>query len=131
MGTTGSALGLAAIGFMIWLWRDARLYEWAVKQVDRTGIELAKRHAEGDVTDAVWLILATGLIFLAVTAEAAAGFAAIIGQSMLAIPLLVASEILVVLTAASLVVLGAMKMHRRNAVLSVIRLEQRIRSTAE
>jgi hypothetical protein len=125
VGLTGSIVGLVGLVVMWWLRRDAERYAWAVGTViTHPQLALLKRNAQDDVSDAKGLLLVAGILFLIVVAMTGAGFAALFGQALAAIPLLVASEVLVVVSVAALVVLGYFKMRRRNAIRNAVRLNR-------
>lgn len=125
VGLTGSILAIAAWGVLRWCLSDAKRYAWAVNQVvTHPQLGLMREQADAELTDAKWLLRVATALLLVATSMAAAGFAALLGQGATAIPLLVASEILVVVCVGLLVWLGWSKMQRRNAVRQAVRLNR-------
>lgn len=119
VGITASLTGLLAVCIMLWLSRDAERTAWALDQLDpRRGLALERLHAHGDFKDSVALVIAANLVFLVATAMAGAGIAGSFEQGLVALLLLIASEVLVLGSEIALLVLGFMKWRRRNAILS-------------
>jgi hypothetical protein len=123
VGLTGSVFGIAAVVVMWWLRRDAERYAWAVSQVaTHPLLERLRRQAHDELSDIKGLGWITVVVLLIVVAMTGAGFAAILGHGVIAIPFLVAAEVLAVLSLAGLVVLGWSMKQRRDAVRAGVRL---------
>jgi hypothetical protein len=127
VGASGVFANIAALVIMVWLNRDANTYDWAIRQVHRNGLELARQHARADVLDMRLLLAVTFALGLVVSSMCGAGLAAIVGNGMLALGLLIASEASAVLTMGLLVVLAFVKMGRRQVIRRTVRLNRQAR----
>lgn len=124
----GSLIGIAGLGVMWWLHQDAKRYAYAIGQVvTHPRLAIMRQQARDEVDDAKGELIVAVLLFLMVVALTAAGFAALLGQGMVALSFLVAGELLSVVSLGALVLLGFMKMRRRNSIRSAVRLNKEAR----
>jgi hypothetical protein len=125
VGAIGAITSLAGLLIMVWLARDAERYDWALKQLRGSGLELARLQSAGDVRDMWILVAAMAVLLVDVAMACGAGLASFFGLSQIAISLLVGSEICTVLGALDLVALGVMKLNRRQAVVRTVKLNRK------
>lgn len=122
-GLAGTVIGIVGLGIMLWLRRDAKRTDEAIKQVRP---ELAG-HTEGEVSDQTALTITTAIELAATAAAFFAGVASLAQVSAVALMLLVALELLLVASVVALVVLGFLKLRRRQSIARTFRIHNTAR----
>lgn len=125
VGAVGVLAFFVGLTVLVFLSRDAVRYDWALGQLQRPGLDLARMQSHGDVRD-MWMLVAVMLALGAgVTAAFVAGVAASFAQTQFAIVLLVADEVFSVLGTIVLVILGLLKLRQRNAIRNAVQLAKK------
>lgn len=125
IGGVGTLAGLAGMGVMLWLLRDAWRYDWALRHIDRPGLAMARRHVEDDLWDHWALLVVMSTLLLAAMTAFGAGVMALLALSMNALLLLVGCEVLLVAAVIAVTIMGVVKMSRRQAFLRAVQLQLR------
>lgn len=117
-GLASTVIGVVAFGIMVWLMLDARRTDLAVAQV-RPQLRI---HTEAQVNEQIGLTVATGVLLSAALATFGAGVASIAAQAALALGLLVALEVLLLVAMVTHIILGLLKLRRRQQLAQIFRL---------
>lgn len=124
MGAIGALAGLAGLGIVYWLRREARRDDWALSQAVNPRLSFLRQHTQGEVIDTTVLTWAVAALVLAVSAAFGAGVTSLMGNGPAALVLLVGCEVALVVGVVLLVALGVMRLQRRRAIFKTVRLNR-------
>lgn len=129
VGGIGSVAGIVGVGIMLWLRGDALRFVTALGQVTRPypNLSMYKQHVEGDVRDQTVLTFVAGVLFATVFVFFAAGVAAVLGMSPVAITLILLGELLLAGDLVAVVVLGLVKLRHRQELFRSVRMNRQAR----